>query len=134
MKKLDNFCSCLKTLKGADYKIAQNDEIYRRGIIWQFYLSFELAWKALKEVLKQHGVYVSEIETPLEVLQTGYKYHFIDDEEVWLLMLKKRNLSVHVYNEEEIDEMLILIRDSFIPVLDELAQTLTKKLAETEES
>ena len=30
-------------------------------------------------------------------------------------MLKKRNLSVYLYNEAEIDELLILIRDKFIP-------------------
>lgn len=29
--------------------------------------------------------------------------------------VKKRNTSVHIYNEQEIDEMILLIRDSFIP-------------------
>ena len=47
-------------------------------------------------------------------------------------MLKKRNTSVHIYNEEEVDEMLLLIRDSFIPVFIVLKDTLVKKLEETE--
>lgn len=62
-----------------------------------------------------------------------YQLDFVDDAQVWLLMLKKRNTSVHIYNQEEIDEMLLLIRDSFIPAFLELERTLKKKLQEAEE-
>ena len=55
MKKLDNFSNCLSVLKNADFKLAENNEIYRTGVIGQFNLTFELAWKALQEVLKLHG-------------------------------------------------------------------------------
>ena len=48
-------------------------------------------------------------------------------------MLKKRNLSVHIYDEDEIDEMLLLIRDSFIPAFAVLRDTLKNKLDEVEE-
>ena len=47
-------------------------------------------------------------------------------------MLKKRNTSVHIYNEDEIDEMLLLIRDSFLPAFIRLEETLKKKLEEAE--
>ena len=49
-------------------------------------------------------------------------------------MLKKRNTSVHIYNEEEIDELIMLIRDSFLPAFTDLQITLKEKLAETESS
>ena len=52
MKTLDNFSNCLAILKSADFKLADNNEIYRTGIIGQFNLTFELAWKALQETLK----------------------------------------------------------------------------------
>ena len=55
---------------------------------------------------------------------------FLEDSAVWLSMLNKRNSVAHIYNEKEADELILLIRDSFIPALDTLAQTLTKKLAE----
>ena len=54
--------------------------------------------------------------------------------EVWLLMLKKRNTSVHIYNEDEVDEMILLIRDSFIPAFTVLKDTLVKQLDEAESS
>ena len=133
MKKLDNFSNCLTVLKNADFKLADSNEIYRTGVIGQFNLTFELAWKALQEVLKLHGAAGAETGSPREILQLGYKLGFVSDASVWLLMLKKRNTSVHINNEEEIDEMILLIRDSFIPAFGELEKTLQEKLQEAEE-
>ena len=47
-----------------------------------------------------------------------------------MLMLKKRNVSVHIYNEDDIDEMILLVHDSFIPAFSALEKTLQEKLAE----
>ncbi len=130
MKKLDNFSNCLNVLRSADFEMATDNEIYRTGIIGQFNLTFELSWKALQAVLRLHGVEGAETGSPREILQLAYKVGFIDDSAVWLTMLKKRNTSVHIYDEDEIDEMMLLVRDSFIPAFDTLEKTLTEKLAE----
>ena len=130
MKKLDNFINCLVILANADFKLAEKDDIYRTGIIGQFNLTFELAWKALQEIMRMHSVEEAATGSPREILQLGYKIGFINDAEVWLLMLKKRNTSVHIYNEDEVDEMIMLIRDSFIPAFTVLKDTLVKKLDE----
>ena len=132
MKKLDNFSNCLTVLANADFKLAETNDIYRTGIIGQFNLTFELAWKALQEVMKIHGVEGASTGSPREILQLGYKIGFLKDSKVWLLMLKKRNTSVHIYNEDEIDEMIMLIRDSFLPAFSILKETLTNKLKEAE--
>lgn len=133
MKKLDNFISCLSILENANFPFADQDEIYRTGIVGQFNLTFELAWKALQEVLRLHGVREADTGSPREILQLGYKVGFINDQAVWLAMLKKRNTSVHIYNEDEVNELLLLIRDSFNPAFQSLAETLKTKLKETEE-
>ena len=130
MKKLDNFSSCLDVLRRADFEITEENEIYRTGIIGQFNLTFELAWKALQEILKLHGAAGAETGSPREILQLGYKLGFLNDSAVWLIMLKKRNVSVHLYNEDDIDEMILLVRDSFIPAFSALEKTLQEKLAE----
>lgn len=129
MKKLENFSNCLAVLKSADFEQANENDIYRMGVIGQFNLTFELSWKALQAVLKQHGVEEAEIGSPREILQLGYKVGFVNDQAAWLLMLKKRNVSVHIYNEDEIDELVILIRDSFIPEFTALEETLREKVA-----
>ena len=122
MKKLDNFINCLTILANADFKMAETNDIYRTGVIGQFNLTFELAWKALQEIMRKHGVEDSSTGSPREILQLGYKFGFI----------KKRNTSVHIYNEEEVDELILLIRDSFIPAFTALKDTLVKKLDEAE--
>ena len=132
MKKLDNFSNCLSVLENADFKLAEMNDICRTGIIGQFNLTFELAWKALQEIMKMHSVEGASTGSPREILQLGYKIGFINDSEVWLLMLKRRNTCFYIYNEAEIDEMIMLIHDSFIPAFTVLRDTLVKKLDEAE--
>lgn len=132
MRKIDNFRRCLKVLEKGDFQNAEDDEIYRMGMIGQFQLTFELAWKALKFVLEQDGVGEAETGSARDILKLAVRTGFLQDENVWLLMLKKRNQSTHIYNEEDADELLILIRDSFIPAFCDLERFLVKKQQEIE--
>ncbi len=130
MKKLDNFSNCLNSLKSVDFEFANENDIYRTGVIGQFNLTFELAWKALQAVLREHGAEGADTGSPREILQLGYKLGFVEDSAVWLTMLKKRNASVHIYDEDKIDELLLLIRDSFTPAFIVLEKQLREKLDE----
>ena len=132
MKKFDNFSKCLKVLKKADFKQAFENEIYRIGVIGQFNLTFELSWKALQEVLRLHGTAGADTGSPREILQLGFKVGFISDSSSWLLMLKKRNLSVHVYDENKANEIVALIRDNFIAAFTVLEETLKDKIEEAD--
>lgn len=58
-------------------------------MIWQFSSVFELAWKALQEIMRKHGIEDSSTGSSREILQLGYRFGFINDAEIWLLMLKK---------------------------------------------
>ena len=42
-------------------------------------------------------------------------------------MLKKRNVSLLIYNEDDIDEMILLVRDSFIPAFSALEKNTAGK-------
>ncbi len=119
-------------MANADFKMAETNDIYRTGIIRQFNLTFELAWKALQEIMRMHSVAEAATGSPREILQLAYKVGFINDPEIWLLMLKKINTSVHIYNEDEVDELIVLIRDGFIPAFTVLKDTLVKKLLEAD--
>ena len=105
MKKIENFCNCLAVLAKADFSLAGENEIYRTGIIGEFNLTFELAWKALKAILEKDGVQGSETGSARDILKLAFRVGFLKEEQVWILMLKKRNLATHIYNEEEIEEM-----------------------------
>lgn len=88
----------------------------------------------MQEVLRIHGVDGSQTGSGREILQLGYKYGFVNDSAVWLQMLKKRNTSVHIYDEDKIDELILMIRGSFIPAFDALKKTLQVKIEEAEEN
>lgn len=65
--KLDNFNNCLNVLKTADFGSANDNEVYRMGVIGPFNLTFELAWKAVQTVLRAHGVEKAETGSPREI-------------------------------------------------------------------
>lgn len=65
--------------------------------IQRFEFSFELAWKSLSEVLmRDHGIRAA---SPKSALQQAYQQQIINDEPIWLDMLRDRNLSTHTYRE-----------------------------------
>lgn len=133
MKKFEKFLGSLSVLEKAEKELAFKDEIYRTGVIGQFNLTFELAWKALQETLRGHGVLGAENGSPREILKLGFAHSFVNDEETWLSMLKARNLSVHIYSEIDAESLVSQIFDSFISAFRNFSETLSKKIAEIEE-
>lgn len=132
MKKLENFSNSLDVLKRADRDTALSDEIYRMGVIGQFNLTFELAWKALKALLLMYGVDAAKTGSPREVLKEGYAAGFLDDADIWLDMMKRRNTATHVYDPEIAASLTALIFDAYIPAFERLLLTLSEKLSDAE--
>ena len=133
MKKFENFCRCFGVLERADFALVSQDEVYRMGIVGQFNLTFELAWKALKETLGLHAVEGADRGSPREILKLAYSMGWLSSADVWQLMLHKRNTSVHIYDENEVDELVVLIRDSFIPAFTVFRDMLKEKIDAVED-
>jgi len=92
--------------------------------IQRFEFTFELFWKTMKTFLNQKGV---EVNYPKDVLKEAYASHFLEDEAVWLGMIKDRNLTSHTYDEALADEIFNRIK-LYVPVFrqafDKLAKTV----------
>lgn len=125
VKKFDAFNKSLAVLLRANREI--NDEIYLMGIIGQFHLTFELSWKALREVLLIHGVSEAISGSPREIIKAGYKFNFISDENIWLDMLKRRNQTIHVYDEGIALELIDLIFDKYFAAFVNLREELNRR-------
>lgn len=65
--------------------------------IQRFEFCIELFWKALKRLLDDLG---KPTTYPKEILQEAYQGNLIDNEQLWLAMLKDRNQTSHTYEEE----------------------------------
>ncbi len=131
MKKYENFMKCLAVLQTAEKDKTASDEIYRMGLIGQFNLTFELAWKALQAALKLHGA--GQTGSPREIFKTAYSVGFLPEDKIWLEMLEKRNATTHIYDEEEAKQLAALIFDKYVSSFTVLAEILKKKIEEAEE-
>lgn len=94
---------CLEEFKAATARLGEAlaiggaNSLFMDAAIRRFVFSIELGWRALRVVLaRDHGV---EVASPKPALQQAYRLHLIDDEAMWLDMLRDRNLSSHTYRE-----------------------------------
>jgi nucleotidyltransferase substrate binding protein (TIGR01987 family) len=85
------------------------------GLVQTFEFTFELAWKALKDVLNFEGF---EANSPREVIQQAFRSRYIEDVDAWLLAMESRNILSHTYDEQNAQEAVTLIKGRFLPMLE----------------
>ena len=89
---------------GEALAIPNPDEIVMDGTIQRFELTFELFWKALRRFLQREG---TDTASPKNTFRHAYRRALLDQEQLWLDMLKHRNLSSHVYNAAMAQEIFV---------------------------
>ena len=110
IKKLEK---ALKSLENIYLKPTQEDRSNIDATIQRFEFTIELFWKTLKVFLLEKGL---EVHYPKDTLQESYKSGLLDDEDVWLKILKDRNLTSHTYDEHLANEIFQRIQ-LYVPVL-----------------
>ncbi len=113
MKKYDEYCRHLEVLIKAPNEDLNNEFIIS-GIIDKFYIQFELGWKVLKELLAYEGNSISSTGSPRAILKAAHTCFDFIDEEVWLDMLRQRNDTTHIYNEQAAKKLVGNILDLYI--------------------
>ena len=83
----------------------------KAGIIKNFEFVYELFWKAMKRKLEDEG---QSTTTPKDVIRRAFEYNYILDEEIWLQIIKDRNLTVHTYDQNLADELVKHIKEVYI--------------------
>ena len=99
-------------------------KLEEQGLVKSFEFTFELAWKTLKDYLTFMEV---EVKFPREVLKSAFKYELIDDGDIWMDMLQKRNLMAHTYDETNAQTAIQLITGSYFAQLDKVKTLLDGK-------
>ena len=84
--------------------------IQRDAAIQRFEFTFELAWKALKDLYYEKGV---DLNSPKDVFRHAFASGDIQDKKIWLEMLKDRKLTSHTHNEPLAFEVLSYLPKHF---------------------
>lgn len=79
------------------------DDIYLDVAAKRFEFTYEMSWKAIKRYLDFVGL---DCRSPRDCFQEAYAQQLIEDQSVWLDMIEMRNLSSHVYDENEIKPLI----------------------------
>ncbi len=119
-QRFANFASSLTDLRSALQK-TEYTVLERAGLIQLFEVSFELAWKTLKDFLVYEG---NNVNSPREVLRQAFANGLIEEGELWLQALDARNQFSHLYNKQMAEEAVTLINETFAPLLFTLKNAL----------
>ncbi|MBI2707195.1 MAG: nucleotidyltransferase substrate binding protein [Proteobacteria bacterium] len=92
----------------------------KTATVQAFEFCYELSWKLMKRVLNSRGL---EVASPKDTFRQAALNHLIDDPELWFEFQKKRNLTVHSYNKENL-EIIISIFDLFSKEMEQLIAKL----------
>jgi len=101
-------------------------DLEKEGIIQRFEYTFELAWKTMKDYLEDKGY--TEIVGSRDTIRLAFANGIVTDGELWMDMVKDRNLTVHIYNSDEANRIVKDIVVSFFPCFEQLKDFFDAKL------
>lgn len=125
-QRFRNFENALNWLeKSLDNSLSHN-RIEQAGTVHFFEICFELSWKVLKDFLEYNGHI--DINSPRTAIKGAISMELIEDGHNWMEMLKDRNLTAHIYDEDTAtyiyDKIIVLYHTLF----KDLQKTLYLKL------
>lgn len=98
LQNLENALQRLKEALSQDHK----DALQIDGTIQRFEFTVELFWKTLKRMLEQEG---NNTSTPKDALKNAYRIGWLDNEDIWLQMLRDRNETSHIYDQNKAQQI-----------------------------
>lgn len=126
-QRFENFSNAFRQLKLARNLKKERDftELELQGVIQAFEITQELSWKVLKDFLEEQGV--SDLFGSKNVVREAFNVGLISNGEIWLDMIKTRNLTSHIYDESEILKLLDVILESYIDVFLQFEENMKLK-------
>jgi len=123
-QRFQNYKKALLTLKNAVELAAERNltDLEKQGTIQGFEFTFELAWNVMKDYLEEQGI--TGIIGSKNAIRHAFNKGLIDDGEIWMDMVKDRNLASHVYDEETAEGLFIAIKNIYYLEFNKLAEKI----------
>ena len=97
------------------------NQLEKEGVIQRFEYCFELAWKTVKDYLKEGGL-VLAAASPRQILEGAFSAKIIGDGQVWIDMLNHRNLLSHTFDCTVFDKAVEAIHVRYLAAIDQLRE------------
>lgn len=88
-------------------------ELEQQGLIQAFEFTHELAWKVMKDYLTAQGS--TDITGSRDATRAAFAANLLTDGEVWMDMIRSRNLTSHTYNLDVACDIARQVKDRFWP-------------------
>lgn len=107
------------------------DSFILSGAGAKFNITFDLAWKVMKDIIIQYFAVVDFPKgSPREVLRKAYEFQLISDE-AWLDMLRDRNDLTHDYDGEIVKEVCKRLINCYLALFEEFRKTAETRYLST---
>ena len=127
-QRFENFEKALLLLREALVDVESLSQLEKGGAVQRFEFTSELAWKTLKDYLEFNGVVLDQI-TPSSVIKQAFAAKIIGDGQLWIDMLRCRNLMSHTYDEAVFEQAVREMAARYLRGLNELYSFLKRMSA-----
>jgi nucleotidyltransferase substrate binding protein (TIGR01987 family) len=112
-QRFEHFVGAFKQLKNAKNIQSERSftELELHGVIHAFEVTQELSWKVMKDFLEDQGK--TDLFGSKNAVKEAFNVGLITNGEIWLQMIKSRNITSHIYDQSEILVILTIILNEY---------------------
>jgi dTDP-4-dehydrorhamnose reductase len=99
-------------------------DLERTAGLKYFEMTFELAWKVMKDFLAESGI--TGVIGSRDAIRQAFNAGIIDKGEIWLQMVDSRNELVHSYDEKIAHEILLVVVNNYHSLLLNFASKMNR--------
>ncbi|MDE0316342.1 MAG: nucleotidyltransferase substrate binding protein [Candidatus Poribacteria bacterium] len=120
VQRANSFEKAFARLKAAVNLAEQRElsDLEAQGLIQGFEYTHELAWKTLKDFLETQGMV--NLYGSRDTTRAAFRNQLIENGEVWMDMVDKRNLTSHTYDEETAAQVVTTICSTYFHAFERL--------------
>jgi len=125
-QRFEHFVGAYEGLKEAFalFQVRALTRLENQGVIQAFEVTQELSWKVMKDFLEFQGF--DDIYGSKNAVRQAFNTNLIKNGEVWLNMIKSRNLMSHTYDETEMLKIVDFIFANYMQEFEDFKQALSK--------